>query len=152
MLNVTELDAYIQECVTQIPNFGKAIMLMDDDEFKEFSADISKHDDFVVLIAVPINISGSGQDDDNISANNKILFYCVEKNDRRKGYAEYILGYQTCMDALTLLFNKFKIDKQDFNKLCVATNFNLPRFKIDPIRNYNQTNGWVLEIALITKT
>ena len=151
MLNVTNLDAYIQECVTEIPNFGKAFMLMDDDEFKEKSRDISKQDDFVVLIAVPLNISGSGTDDDNISANNKLLFYCVEKNDRRKGYAEYVLGYQTCADALKELFNKFKADKQDFNKLCVATNFNLPRFKIDPVRNYHQTNGWVLEIDLITK-
>jgi len=151
MLNVTTLNNYIQECVTEIPNFGKAIMLMDDDEFKDFSKDISKHDDTVVLIAVPLNISGSGQDDDNISANNKLLFYCVEKNDRRKGYDEYVLGYQTCANALQLLFNKFKADKANFNKICEANNFNLTKFSIDPIRNYHQTNGWVLELPLITK-
>ena len=151
MLNVTNLDTYIQECVTQIPSFGKAIMLMDDDEFKLFSGEISKQDDFVLLIAVHLNTAGSGPDDDNISANNKLLFYCVEKNDRRKGYDEYVLGYQTCADALKALFEKFKTDKQDFDKICTANNFDLPRFKIDPVRNYHQTNGYVLEIPLITK-
>ena len=150
MLNVTQLDNYIQECAAEIPNFGEAIMLMDDDEFKEFSKDISKQDDFVVLIAVHLNTVGSGSDDDNIAAKNSLLFYCVEKNNRRNGYAEYVQGYQTCGDALKLLFAKFKKDKQDFSKVCLPNNFDLPRFKIDPVRNYHQTNGWVLEITLIT--
>lgn len=150
MLNVINLDAYIQECVAEISNFGKAIMLMDDDEFKEFSAKISKHDDYVVLIAVPLTISGNGPDDDNLKAANKLLFYCVEKNDRRKGYQEYVQGYQTCGDALKELVKKFKADKHDFNKICLANDFNFRGFKIDPVRNYNQTNGWVLEIDLNT--
>lgn len=150
MLNVTELNNYIQECVTEISNFGKGIMLIDDDEFKLFSSEISKHDDYVVLIGVPLKINGSGDTEDNVKANNQLLFYCVEKNDRRKGYDEYVEGFQTCGDALQALFNKFKSDKSDFNKLCQANNFQLNKFTIEPIRNYHQTNGWVLTIPLIT--
>jgi len=151
MLNVIQLDAYIQECVNTLPNFGKGFMLMDDDEFRLKAEDISKHDDHVVLLAVPLSVSGSGTDEDSIEANNKLLFYCIEKNDRRKGYQDYVLGYQTCSDALKALFNKFKLDKANFDKRCSATNFQLNRFTIEPVRNYHQTNGWLLEIPLTTK-
>lgn len=79
------------------------------------------------------------------------MFFAVQKEDSRQAYVNYLAGFQTCQTAVKALFNKFLADHIDFDKRCMANNFNFNNWSIDPIRNYHQTNGWVLEIGLKTE-
>lgn len=151
MLNVTDLNNYLEECKNEIEFFNKIQLLVDDDEFGKFSRDISKDVDKVVLIGVIPSISGAGADEDNVKANNRLMFYAVQKEDSRQLHANYITGFQICQDAVRALFAKFLADHLNFDKRCMANNFDFNKFNIDPVRNYHQTNGWVLEINLTTE-
>lgn len=150
MLKVTELNNYLEECKNAIPQFGKHIALADDDEFKDFTRDISKNDDAVVLIGVIPTINGGGTDEDNTKAVNRCTFFAVQKHDSRAGKDEYLASFQTCQTAIKALFQKFLADYMNFDKRCMANDFDFNRWTIEPVRNYHQCNGWVLEIDLTT--
>lgn len=150
MLNVLELNNYLEECNTEIAAFGNFKLLADDDEFSKFSAQLSKVKDKVVLIGVLPNINGGGPDEDTAKANNRLMFFCVQKADTRQAYSEYIQDYQTTQTAIHELFKKFLRDHLNFDKRCMANNFSFNSWTIEPIRNYHQTNGWVLEIDVNT--
>jgi len=151
MLKVNDLNAYLEECKNEITNFGNFRLLADDDEFSKFSVGLSKIKDGVVLIGVLPTINGGGTDEDNTKANNRLMFFAVQKEDSRQSYADYLLGYQACQTAIKALFDKFLKDHLDFDKRCMANNFSFNSWNIDPIRNYHQTNGWVLEIDVNTR-
>lgn len=150
MLKVTELNTYLEECKVEIPEFTTVRLLVDDADFGKFSKAISKNDDGILLIAIIPTVNGSGNDEDNMKAINKLMFFAVRKEDVRGSYADELAGLQTCQDAILALFKKFIADHNNFDKRCMANNFNFNNWNIDPVNNYHQTNGWVLEIDLKT--
>lgn len=149
MLNITEFNNYLSECKQEIPYFGKSILVMDDDDFKDYSREISAKDK-TVLIGVLIDASGSGNDEDSVKSINRLSFFAVQKYDSRAKYDENLLVFEVTQDAIISLFNKFLKDSQDFDKRCLATSFDFNRWNITPVKNFHQTNGWELSINLKT--
>ena len=150
MLNITEFNNYLSECKQEIPYFGKSILVMDDDDFKNYTRNISSKKDKVVLIGVLIDAGGSGNDEDAVKALNRLSFFAVQKYDSNASADENLLVYEVTQDAIKALFDKFLKDSQDFDKHCLATDFDFNRWNITPVKNFHQTNGWELSINLKT--
>jgi len=150
MLNITEFNNYLSECELEISYFGKSILVMDDDEFKDYTRKISSKEHKVVLIGVLIDAGGSGNNEDAVKAINRLSFFAVQKYDSKASADENLLVFEVTQDAVKSLFDKFLKDSKDFDKRCLATDFDFNRWNITPVKNFHQTNGWELSINLKT--
>ena len=150
MLNITKFKDYLSECKQEIPYFGKSILVMDDDDFKDYTRNLSRGKDKTVLIGVLIDAGGSGDNEDAVKAVNRLSFFAVQKYDSRATDDENLLVFEVTQDAIKALFDKFLKDSKDFDKRCLATAFDFNRWNITPVKNFHQTNGWELSINLKT--
>ena len=150
MLNITKFKDYLSECKQEIPYFGKSILVMDDDDFKDYTRNISSKKDKVVLIGVLIDAGGSGYNEDAVKALNRLSFFAVQKYDSKASADENLLVYEVTQHAIKSLFDKFLKDSKVFDRRCLATDFDFNRWNITPVKNFHQTNGWELSINLKT--
>lgn len=150
MLKPSKLKTYLQECQTAIAEIGYHEILTDDSELSTIIKQIVTEDTNVTLLGILPSINGYAPDEDNLSFNNKMIFFCIKKTDRKAGTDAYIQIFEDCQTALNNLIVKFVNDQVNGDGRCDVGEFNFNAIKIDPVRNLFGSNGWVLEIDLNT--
>ena len=149
MLLPLKLQSFLEECKTDITAIGWVRALTDESEFSSSVRDIVTEDTNISLIGVLPNVRLKG-DLDNITFSNTHLFYCVKKTDSKAGDENYLQIFEDCANAVLELLAKFKKDQAEGDGLCKIGEFIFNSASIEPVRGYLGTNGYVLNIDLIT--
>lgn len=150
MLSVTKLNEYLLECQTDIPIIGSHKLLADDAEYARVVRDIVTEDTNVTLLAVLPSVFLDAQDEDNMLSNNKLMLFCIKKTDAKSGDEGYLTVFEDCRQAIIELIEKFNKDQTVGNGSCDIGSFVFSGTRIEPLRSFYGTNGYVMEIDLET--
>lgn len=150
MLRPSKLKTYLTTCETEIAEIGFTEILTDDSELSGIIKGLVTEDTNVTLLGILPSINGYAPDEDNLSFNNKMIFFCIKKTDRKAGDAAYIQIFEDCQAAMNNLITKFLNDQTTGAGRCDIGEFYFNSLNIDPVRNLSGSNGWVMSIDLET--
>lgn len=135
----------------EMPEFKISKTVVSDDDVAKFTRDIKTSDNELVLVGVLPSMSLDFSNTDQYRHENRMQLFIVKKFDTKDGEDAFLELYDETA-ATVLKFQKWLIEEhQKFKCNPIFKEIDFRTFKADPVRNYHDLYGYMINFNLKTK-
>lgn len=147
MLNASKLKSFLQDALVAVPEIKKYFPVVSDEDMASETRDVSTNDG-IFLVGVLPSFGPVAKNEDNWKYNNRLILFFVKKFSPRD---EDLMDVYDETGAVVLKFHGWLLKEYSaFPKKCIFKDIDFSSFNADPVRDYNNSFGYMVTFELNT--